>query len=308
MFSIFPVPPDAAELSEQMGTKFKFWYEDPRFGRTLFKEGRPGTGENWAEKLACDFALMLGIPHAYYELGEWNGKSGIISPSFVPKSGRLIHGNEMLGGKVSAADADADDQVRFYHQRNHTAAAVLGLLRLSTHVHLPWNSTHIDGIETALDVFVGYLLFDTWIANQDRHSENWGLVKLRDIFYLAPSYDHGSSLARNLTDEDRERRMTTKDKGASIEKYVTTARSALYPMAAPGAKVKSLLTLEAFIVGWKMRPVAGRIWLDRLASIPSHVIRGTIDLVPDEYMTATTKEFTHRLLEANRQRLLAVKL
>ena len=218
MFPVFSIPPDAAEISEQMGTKFKFWYEDPQRGLTLFKEGRPGTGENWAEKLACEFALMLGIPHAYYDLGEWNGRTGVLSPSFVPKAGRLIHGNELLGGKVSATYDD--DQLRYYHQRNHTAAAVLGLLRLSSNIQLPWNSARVDGINSALDVFVGYLLFDAWIANQDRHSENWGLVKLRDIFYLAPSYDHGSSLARNLTDEERKRRIFTKDKGPSIEKCV----------------------------------------------------------------------------------------
>ncbi|MEJ7806548.1 MAG: hypothetical protein WKG03_11610, partial [Telluria sp.] len=44
MFSIFQVPPESAEFSEQMGTKFKFWYHDEHFGLTLFKEGRPGTG------------------------------------------------------------------------------------------------------------------------------------------------------------------------------------------------------------------------------------------------------------------------
>jgi hypothetical protein len=61
MFPVFEIPPEAYEFTEQMGTKFKFWYEDPLFARTLFKEGRPNTGENWAEKLACEFALMLGM-------------------------------------------------------------------------------------------------------------------------------------------------------------------------------------------------------------------------------------------------------
>jgi hypothetical protein len=306
MFPIFSVPSDAAELSEQMGTKFKFWYEDPLRGLTLFKEGRPGTGENWAEKIACELALMLGIPHAYYDFGEWNGKAGVLSPSFVPEAGRLIHGNELIGGKVAKDQEDAT--LRVYHQRSHTAAAVLGLLRLSTTVQLPWQAARVEGIASALHVFVGYLLFDTWIANQDRHSENWGLVRLRDVFYLAPSFDHGSSLARNLTDEDRQYRMTTKDKGAAIQKYVTTARSALYPLAPLGEKVKALSTIDAFHIAWKMRPEAGRIWLGRLAAIPAAIIKDTIEGVPSELMSDLAKEFTLRLLEANRNRLLALKL
>jgi serine/threonine protein kinase HipA of HipAB toxin-antitoxin module len=51
----------------------------------------------------------------------------------------------------------------------------------------------VDGAD---DVFLGYLMLDAWIANLDRHHENWGLVLTKDITgHLAPSYDHASSLA-----------------------------------------------------------------------------------------------------------------
>jgi hypothetical protein len=305
MFPVFPIPPDAAEISEQMGTKFKFWYDDPRRGLTLFKEGRPGTGENWAEKLACELAGLLGIPHAYYELAQWHGKWGILSPSFVPPSGRLIHGNELLGGKLTA---QTGNQVKYYAQRNHSAAAVLGLLRLSTNVQPPLSYVQVESLTAAVDIFVGYLLFDAWIANQDRHSENWGLVRIRDTFHLAPSYDHGSSLARNLTDEERERRLTTRDRGSSIEKYVTTARSALYPIAPPGVKAKTLLTADAFAYAWKLRPKAGQVWRDRLAAVSFDSIKDIINQMPDGHMSPTAKEFTERLLKLNHARLLDLEL
>lgn len=44
---------DIRLLPEQLGTKEKFWLlrNDQRY---LFKIGRPGTGENWAEKIAAD--------------------------------------------------------------------------------------------------------------------------------------------------------------------------------------------------------------------------------------------------------------
>ena len=132
MFTILLVPSGADEFSEQMGTKFKFWYQDEQYGRTLFKEGRPGTGENWAEKLAAEFADLLGIPHAHYELAQWQGRDGIvregvISPSLVPEGARLIHGNELVGGKVTVATSD--EKVRHYALRNHIASRVFQFMK-----------------------------------------------------------------------------------------------------------------------------------------------------------------------------------
>lgn len=307
MFPVFTIPSDAYDLSEQMGTKFKFWYKDQLLGTTLFKEGRPNTGENWAEKLASEFALMLGIPHAVYELAKWRDKTGVQSPSFVPSTGRLIHGNELLGGK--ATDAENDAQLKYYAQRTHTASAVIGLLKQSSTIQPPRDYVQIGNLNTAVDIFVGYLLFDAWIANQDRHSENWGLVRIRDVLYLAPSYDHGSSLARNESDEKRSQILSTKDAGSSIEAYARRAKSALYPISSPGMKVKPLLTVEAFEFAWQhAHSDSGKVWLERLSNISLANIRDTIQYVSDEYMSPVTKEFTERLLRTNRDRLLALKL
>lgn len=302
MFSVIQIP-DEPEFHEQMGTKFKFWYEDPLLGRTLFKQGRPGTGENWAEKLSCEFATMLGIPHANYELALWRGLYGTCSPSFVPTGGRLIHGNELLGGKVTRAE----DKTFYYAERSHTTSAVLGLLKIRDMVEAPFSYAQVGQLDQAIDVFVGYLLFDAWVGNQDRHAENWGFVRLRNNFYLAPSYDHGSSLARNINDVERADRIRTRDRGYSVDHYVTTARSSLYPFGAQ-RKTRPLLTHEAFEHGWKASPRAGDTWRERLASITTDHIRGAINMVPDELMSDMAKEFTHRLLISNQIRLLALKL
>lgn len=307
MFPVLPIPSDAYDFAEQMGTKFKFWYDDPLLARTLFKEGRPATGENWAEKLACEFAMMLGIPHAYYELAQWRGRYGVLSPSFVPSSGRLIHGNEIVGGKVIMAPDD--QRVRYYHEKSHTASRVLGYLKSNADtLHPPHFYVPIEGVKLAAEVFVGYLLFDAWIANQDRHSENWGVVRTKGGLYLAPSYDHGSGLARTESDERRIRMLTTKDKGASIESYVKKARSALYPHTTGDVKVKAFLTTEAFKYAWKIYPVAGNAWRERLANISSASVWDTISQVPEEHMSEAARDFTARLLDLNRDRLLALTL
>src|SRR5947208_3347766 len=69
---LFPVvrvtqPPDAPE---QLGTKKKYWYmaEDGRW--MLFKAEERGYGEDWSEKIVCELAGLLGIPHVHYELAR----------------------------------------------------------------------------------------------------------------------------------------------------------------------------------------------------------------------------------------------
>jgi hypothetical protein len=303
MFPVVIVPAGAAELSEQMGTKFKFWYLDEQRRRTLFKEGRPGTGENWAEKLAAEFAELLGIPHAHYELAEWKDRQGVISPSLVSRGDRLIHGNELIEGKVTVASDD--ETVRYYEQRSHIATRAFQLLKKHADIILPPQTYKpIEGVHSALGVFVGYLLFDAWIANQDRHSENWGVVGRSTHLYLAPSYDHGSSLGRNETDERRKTIMTTKDKGSSMSAYVAKARSAFYPPAAGDAKVKAHLTYDLFQLAYKVDPVAGEAWKGRLGSINDAAIASVINQVPAKLMSDVAREFTAKLLRANIDRLI----
>lgn len=96
MFPVLLLADDAPDLLEQLGTKEKYWFRvDGR--RYLFKIGRPNTGENWSEKIAAELAGLLGLPHAHYDLAIWRGRQGVLSPLFVPKGGRLILGNELLG-------------------------------------------------------------------------------------------------------------------------------------------------------------------------------------------------------------------
>ena len=63
-YPIIEVPEGASSQLEQLGTKSKFWYRDEHDKRGMFKRGRPGTGENWAEKVCCEICRLLGLPHA----------------------------------------------------------------------------------------------------------------------------------------------------------------------------------------------------------------------------------------------------
>ena len=53
MFPIIRVNADSSEELEPLGTKRKFWFMDAQQRRMLFKAEERGTGEDWAEKVAC---------------------------------------------------------------------------------------------------------------------------------------------------------------------------------------------------------------------------------------------------------------
>lgn len=310
--NVFPIRP-ISELDpsriEPMGTKEKYWfsraenhwYWDCEGNEFLFKAGREGTGDNWAEKVAGELCKLLGLPHAEYDLAEYRGLKGVITPSFVPEGGaRLELGNEILARYIGGYE-----KTKRFRQNKHILRIVLKLISgEAKELPIGWGS--LDGIRIAVDVFIGYLMLDAWIANQDRHHENWGLVVVpENRVHLAPTFDHASSLGRNLNDNSREERLNTKDVGRSMDRFVQRARSALY--STPNDTIP-LSTLEAFNEAAMTRPDAARFWLGKLEEVSLSDTRSIIDRVPKEEMSDTAKEFAQRIIELNKQRLLATKV
>jgi hypothetical protein len=299
MFTVVRVPDQAADLVEPLGTKPKFWFRDDRLGDCLFKEARERTGDDWCEKVASELSGLLGLPHAAYELATWRGKRGVLTPTFVPRDGRLVLGNELMG-RIDPRYP----KKKFFRVRQHTLRIVMAIIRQPV-VKVPIDFTSFGEVHSALDVLVGYLMLDAWIANQDRHHENWGLVvTAQRSVHLTPSYDHASSLGTNETDENRKDRLTTRDRGRSMERYVARARSAFF--ASPSSH-KPLSTLEAFQVAARLRPSAARAWLERLKRVAVRDTRSLLESVPSDRITPVAIDFAQRMLELNYDRLLALQ-
>jgi len=151
--------------------------------------------------------------------------------------------------------------------------------------------------------FVGYVMLDAWIANQDRHHENWAAIALPEekALRLAPTFDHGASLARNISDAERKERLESRDKGQQIPHFASRARSAFY--ASP-ADDRTLGTLEAFARFAQTAPTAASIWLEKIRSVTPEEIKAIIEEVPPNRMSEVARQFTLELIMANQQRLL----
>lgn len=299
MFSIIPVDRRQADALEPLGTKSKFWFTAADGRRLLFKAEERGTGEDWAEKVACELAGLLGLPHVHYELAvETSGQTpGVVCASCVPPGQSLAHGNQLL---LAADPAYPTDHKRF-RVSAHTVDAVAAVVRSLGPPQPAWMGGAPADVTTALDVFAGYLLLDAWVANQDRHHENWGAIRDGAMLSLGPTFDHGASLARNLKDEERHERRTTKDGNRRVGPFARKARSALY---ADTSEKRPLSTVAAWQAFAKFAPAGATAWLARLAGVNSGTVRDVLARVPPERLSAIAREFTLELLEENHRRLL----
>jgi len=297
-FSVLRVDREQAISMESVGSKRKFWFSH-KHKRLIFKAEERETGEDWAEVVSAELCELLGLPHVKYELAqeffEDNYKfPGVVSERLITWSESLILGNALLLVQDPSYPTSQRRKVR-QHSRLAVTDAVWNFRPPRGEELMP------EACRTAGGAFIGYLLLDAWIANTDRHHENWGVVWDGDVFRLASTFDHGAALAHNLLDEERVERMTTKDRNRTVQAFAERGESALY---LSDDEAKPMKLLEAFEVFAEYAPEAGRAWLERLSRIGLDDLAKIVDRVPDERITTTCRDFTLKLLEINQRRLL----
>jgi hypothetical protein len=302
-YKIVEVDRDLAYDVEQLGTKRKFWYRSPDAGGTrwLFKAEERSTGEDWAEKVACEICELLGIPHVHYELAveAATNTPGVVCPNIARAPLTLVLGNQLLFERDPSYPTS---EIKKYGVRQHTIGAVNSAI---SKLRLPPNEFCKSlpiGIDSAAGVFVGYVMLDALIANQDRHHQNWGALRtLTDGTMLAPTFDHGASLARNEPEEKRMRRLRGQDPRYSVENFAKKASSSMY---SDQDSERPLSTLEAFRKLAKHHPKSAEVWLEQLFRLSTDSLTSIVNRIPSHRMSPITREFTLQLMDSNRRRLL----
>lgn len=294
---------------EPLGTKNKFWCECAG-ERWLFKEIRKisdseFSGEDWSEKVAAEIARVLGIPAARVELSVCSGRRGCVSKNFTSADQQLVHGNEVLAAYVSANY----EQSKNYGQAGHTLESIFAALGAI----FPETGQR----RKAMRQFADYCVLDALIGNVDRHHENWGVlwqvVRTGDLdasemnrehdiagqYQLAPSYDHASSLGRELTDKKRGGLL----KSGQVSAYVRRGHGGIF--LAECAKGANPLELVAAAV----RRYPDVFWpsLDRLRRTPLSALQRLTDEVPDERMSLPARCFAKEMLGITHKALTEIE-
>ena len=263
---------------ESTGYLRKFWLEHPQLGRSLIKL-EEDTAPAWSEKVSYEVATRLKLPAASYEIGELVGWSNypaktkvIVSPNFKQADTRYVQGEKLL----AQTNPDFSYSVR----------EVLETLT-QNRVQLPSGYQAPEGINDGTDLFVGYLLLDSLIANNDRHSGNWEIgLDSRGIKSLAPVYDNGASFATTFGSLVYE--------NYTVEQYMNTDLSMFGEFQA-----------ETFKQAAELRPKAAMVWLKQLASVEIQQLEPIFARLPSDRVTSEARAFAIELLAYNRTQLLS---
>jgi hypothetical protein len=69
-----------------------------------------------------------------------------------------------------------------------------------------------------------------------------------------------------------------------------------------------MTTLDVFKEAAKLRPVAAKAWLDRLAQISENNVNDIFDQIPVDRIFDAARRFAMKMLELNRHRLLKLEV
>jgi hypothetical protein len=293
-YPVLEVDPASLIGDEQLGTKPKFWFlrDDHEW---LFKEARSNTGEDWAEKIAAEVAGQTKIDAASVELAQFRGRRGSASKSFINRnSDSLVHGNELLG-RITGYDRNKRQR-----QSDHTLENIMAAVR----AYFPEREDILNGVLTDL---AAYLVLDALIGNTDRHHENWGLIlSYRSVgpglekvghLWVAPSFDHASSLGRELTDARRHALLSS----GSIGGYVRRGRGGIYLRNDDPFGANPLHLVEVSVRAY---PDYFRQALRQVAETPIAAIEEVVDGVPDARITQPARDLAREILKYNHSALI----
>ena len=279
------------ESEEMMGSKNKFWYLHPTEEEEywLFKYPRCNTGEHWAEKIAAEVAALLEIPHARVELAIFEKNKGSVTKSFAQEGQELVHGNQMLKRAVHGYDPEKE-----FRQSSHTLANIWQVM-----ARVFGESEHAEKAKSRL---AEYVVLDALIGNTDRHHENWGILRWErkgshwvDLF-VTPSFDHASSLGRELQDERRDRILAEDRLGDYVEK----GRGAIYWSEADRRGPSPLELVRRATLSY---PDLFRPALTKLEKLDEGSVDALVNRVPSDWMSPSARKFAIALMHYNLEQL-----
>lgn len=297
---------------EPGGDEEKRWFEAPPGnqleGRWLFKPHREKElllskerkergeqpevlvrGEDWAEKIATELAHLIALPAAEAQLAsvirlrDGRRVRGTISRDIRPEGWSLSAGASLLAERDEEFDADSS--------RGHNLHAIRAALE---RVRGPAGTSyeHWSGFE----VFAGYLLFDAWVANTDRHAYNWAVLQGPAGLFLGHSFDHGSALGSGAGEASHHR--VLQDVG--IEQWCARGFATRFPDG--GRRTLVELADEALTLAGER---ARHHWTRQIARVDQRICHNVLDAIPD--LSEVTRTFVAAVLTTNQRRLIDVQ-
>lgn len=146
----------------------------------------------------------------------------------------------------------------------------------------------------------GHVILDALVVSTDRHHENWGLLRKRENDSwresIAPSFDHASSLGRELLDPRRDRLLMENGVG----NYAERGRGAIF-WTEDDRHGPSPLKLARLAI--KSNPEIFYPALAELDGLNKKTIQDLVNSVKNEWMSHSAKKFAIALMHYTLEQL-----
>ena len=253
-------------VSNTKGSRNKRIIIDKKYGTNgFFKYEKYECSEACSEKLAYEIAKVLKMESAKIEFAkDENGTLGIISYIFI-------------NDNITHTDAKDFFNASQFDRKNFCT---------------------IKSIKQFLDLFgkdefkkfVGIMIFDALIGEQDRHEENWGLIKENNIYRLSPLYDSSCNLLRDFKKQENAEKIYNGI--IDFNKFILRSQTCIYK-----DNLKSRYKhFELIEYVYKKYPKIVKEELKKIRRLTNEKIKNIVDKLPNGIITEMHKEYICKYL------------
>lgn len=259
------------------GTRKKRVVLDNKGNKAIFKYEmyNKGCSEACSEKLSYEIAKILEYECAHIELAlDENDEIGILNYLFVN-----LHEEEHIDA-ISYLKKNDETRSQFYT---------------------------LDNIKKCLDMldkelfyqFLKIMVFDALVGEQDRHEENWGIMRINGKYKLSPLYDNGCNLLREFRKEDFAIKYYNGLK--NFDTYIKKSTTLIYKQN--GKRYKHFELIEYL---YNSYPNQIRKEILNLEKLTDSKIEDIVNKMPDNIITIKHKEYIIRYIKTRKKILLNI--
>jgi len=255
--------------SQASGARSKYWLNEPTQDsvdsvKYLFKLPTEGTGGHWAEFIASRIGRDLEFDTADIWLAKNREDIGIISKNFRLPTESFYEGGDLFYSFYPDFDRGS---LAYYELPN-----ILKLLKTYR-------------LQEAFSVIP---VFDTLIANNDRHCDNWGILQDKNNIKMSPIYDNGSSLGFNVKISQKEKMLTDK---RMLKGFCNRGKPCIgLPQIKKPKHFQLLLYLQHHY------PIVLEKTIGKINNLNKQIILSVLNKIPDECMNEVEKSWVLQLL------------
>ena len=142
--------------------------------------------------------------------------------------------------------------------------------------------------------FLKIMVFDALVGEQDRHEENWGIIRNNGEYKLSPLYDNGCNLLREFYKQENAEKYYNGLK--DFEAYIRRSRTLICKK--DGNKYKHFELIEEL---YNIYPNQIRKEIKNLEKLTDLKIENIVNRIPDDIITTKHKEYIIRYIKIRKQ-------